>query len=84
MRNYKNIRQQPYIYGFSVQGFFVFAVGTIISLLIFITGFSFIKFIIAAILILIFYGIGKFLLSNSELIQKLFDNKLPKKYSKYE
>ena len=84
MKNYKNIRQQPYIYGFSVKGFFVFAIGSIISLLLFITGFSITKFVLSGVLIIIFYVIGKLFLSNSELVNKFMDNKLPKKYSDYE
>ena len=84
MKNYKNMRQQPYIYGFSVRGFFVFAIGSIISLMIFITGFTFTKFIVSGILIIIFYVVGKLFLSNSELLNKFMDNKLPKKYSDYE
>lgn len=84
MKNYKNIRQQPYIYGFSVKGFFVFAIGSIISLLLFITGFSFTKFIFSGVLIIVFYIVGKLFLSNSELVNKFMDNKLPKKYSDYE
>jgi hypothetical protein len=84
MKNFKNMRQQPYIYGFSVKGFFFFSIGLIVSLMIFITGFAFTKFILSGLFIIIFYIIGKFLLSNSALLNKLLDNKLPKKYSDYE
>ena len=82
--NYKNIRQKPYIYGFSVKGFFFAVGGSIISLLILITGFSLIKIIIAGIGIFISYIVGRVFLTDSELLNKLIDNKLPKKHSEYE
>jgi hypothetical protein len=84
MKNYKNIRQEPFLFGFNVKPFFVFILGSILGLMSFISGFSFIKLMITVIYILILYAICKYVLSNQKLINKIMDNKLPKEYSEYE
>jgi hypothetical protein len=84
LKNYKNIRQKPYIYGFSVKGFFFAVGGSILSLLVLITGFNLVKIIIAGLGVLISYLVGRILLTDSEFLNKLIDNKLPKKHSEYE
>ena len=84
MKNYKKIRQTPYIYGFSIIGFFVFAVGLIIGLLGFMGGFSGLKLILVTIYIILLFIVSKLVLSNKKFIAKMTDNKLPTKYSEYE
>jgi hypothetical protein len=84
MKNYKNIRQKPYIYGFSVVGFFSFAIGGICALMSFMSGFSFLKIITVIIFIGLLYIFSKYILSNKEFASRIFDNKLPNKYSEYE
>ena len=84
MKNYKKIRQKPYIYGFSIVGFFAFAIGGVCVLLSFMSGFSLAKFIIVGILIMILFLFSKHVLSSPVVLSKIFDNKLPKKYSEYE
>lgn len=84
MKNYKKIRQEPYIYGFTILGFISFTIMTVLCLLILLIGFSFLNMIICFILIGISYLICRHVLSNDKVNSYLFDNKLPKKYSKYE
>lgn len=84
MKNYKNIRKEPYLYGFTVKAFFVFVIGTTLGLFSFISGFSFIKLILTIVYVLILYSVCKFVLSNDKLINSFLDNKLPKSYSDYE
>ena len=84
MKNYKKIRQKPYIYGFSVAGFFVFAVGGIFGLLSFMSGFSLLKMIGVVVFLGLLYIFSRYIISNKEITSKFFDNKLPNKYSEYE
>jgi hypothetical protein len=84
MRNYKKIRQTPYIYGFSIIGFFTFAIGAIIGLLAFMGGFSLLKLILVSIYMVVLFVVSKLVLSNKTFIAKMTDNVLPKKYSEYE
>lgn len=84
MRNYKKIRQKPYLYGFTTIGFIFFTVTSVLSLLTILTGISFLKVIITLVLLAISYAISKFVISNPKIEASLFDNKLPKKYSRYE
>lgn len=84
MKNYKNIRRKPYIYGFTITGFFTFAIGGICLILSFMNGFTFNKLVIVLILLFILFLISKYILSNPAFISKILDNKLPKKYSEYE
>ncbi len=84
MKNYKKIRQTPYIYGFSIIGFFTFAIGLIIGLLAFMGGFSVLKLILVSIYFVLLFVVSKLVLSNKSFIAKMTDNKLPTKYSEYE
>ncbi len=84
MRNYKKIRQEPYIYGFTMVGFMVFTITSIACLLSLIFGFTGLKCIIVLILVGIDYLACKYLISSPKIQSYLFDNKLPKKYSHYE
>lgn len=84
MKNYKKIRQEPYMYGFTMVGFIAFSITTILSLLTLLMGFSFVRCVISLILIGVSYLVCKYLLSSDKVTAFLFDNKLPKKYSQYE
>lgn len=84
MKNYKNIRKEPYLYGFTVKAFFAFVIGSILGLFSFMTGFSFVKLILVLSWIFLLYAVCKFILSNEVLINRFMDNKLPKNYSDYE
>lgn len=84
MKNYKNIRSEPYLYGFTISAFFAFVIGSILCLMSFIGGFSLVKFIVVMVLLLVLYAFCKYVLSNKNLINRLMDNKLPKKHSEYE
>ena len=84
MKDYKKIRQKPYIYGFTIIGFVFFVVTSILSLLTILTGISILKVIICLILLAISFAVSKFIISNEKVESYLFDNKLPKKYTKYE
>lgn len=84
MKNYKHIRKEPFLYGFTVKAFFAFVIGLIVGLMSFISGFSFTKLIVFLFFVLILYAVCKFILSNETLINRFLDNKLPKKYSDYE
>lgn len=84
MINYKNIRKEPFLFGFTVKAFFVFVIGIIIGLISFINGFTAIKAIVFLVFALILYAVCKFVLSNTALINRFMDNKLPKSYTDYE
>jgi hypothetical protein len=84
MKHYKKIKVKPYIYGFTILGFFGFAIGTILALLSFIIGFTFIKLVFVLVWELILYLVMKYVISNDKLMNSIFDEKLPKTYSKYE
>jgi phosphotransferase system glucose/maltose/N-acetylglucosamine-specific IIC component len=84
MKNYRNIRQEPYLFGFNVKAFFFFVLGSIMALMSFMAGFSFAKMLIVSVLILLLYGFCKYVLSNDKFISKIMDNKLPKQFSEYE
>ncbi len=84
MRNYKKIRQKPYIYGFSLVGFFAFLAITVLLMLILLSGFSLIKYLIVFILIGLNYLFCRHVLSSEKVQQKIFDKNLPKNYSIYE
>jgi hypothetical protein len=84
MKNYRKIRQEPYIYGFTMFGFIVFSATSVLCILSLLTGFTGVKCMVIMILIGLSFLICKNVLSNKDLIAKYFDNKLPKKYSKYE
>jgi len=84
MKNYKNIRKEPYLYGFTVKAFFVFVFGIVFGLFSFISGFTIAKFIGFIIYGFGLYAICKYILSNTSLLARYFDNNLPKSYSDYE
>lgn len=84
MKNYRHIRKNPYIYGFSITGFFVFLIISVLLLISFTLGITLTKFIIILFLIGLTYGICKYVVSDEKLLSKAFDLKLPKKYSQYE
>ena len=84
MKNYKNIRQKPYIYGFTVVGFFTFAIGGIMGFLSLLGGFSFFKLVGIGIYTGVLFLVSKYVISNKELINKFFDKTLQNKYSEYE
>jgi len=84
VKNYKNIRRKPYLYGFTVKAFFAFVIGIIIGLFTFSTGFSFGKFGLFLIWSLLLYAVCKYVFSNDNIVNRFLDNKLPTSYSDYE
>jgi len=84
MKNYRHIRKKPYIYGFSITGFFVFLTISVGLLISFTLGITLIKFIIIAFVIALSYILCRYVLSDEKLLSKAFDKKLPKRYSTYE
>ena len=81
IRNYKNIRRKPELFGFSPNAFYLFVAIAGISLLTLTTGFSWTKLIV----ILIFNGISlvftKVVVSNDKLMKKIFNEKFPTEIS---
>lgn len=81
IKNFKGYRKKPLIYGMNTLGFFLFVGISLISLLSFLGGFTLYKIIVVAIVIGISYLVAVALSSNDAIINFLFDDKLPKKYS---
>lgn len=77
IRNYKNIRRKPTIYGFTPNAFYIFTGLTLLSLLTLSSGFSFRKLIGVLVFIVIVYILTKLVLSNDKLLKKLLDEKFP-------
>ena len=84
MRNYKKIRQQPYIYGFTLIAFLLFIIIGVGAILTLLMGFSLLKCIVIVILIGINFLFCRHVLSSDKVQEMIFDKKLPKKYSIYE
>lgn len=84
MKNYKNIRKKPYLYGFTVKAFLVFVGGLLFSLLSFMSGFTFLKLVVVLLSDFLLLLVCKFVFSNDKIINRFMDNKLPKNYSDYE
>lgn len=81
IRNYKNLRSQPYIYGFSPTGFYVFVGIGLLTLFSFTTGFSIIKIIIVAGINLISFIYTKYFMNDNALTKYLLNDKFPKEIS---
>ena len=81
IRNYKNIRRKPEIYGFTPNGFYTFVAVAILSLAIFFGGFTLFKLIIVAIINGISIVFTKLIMSNDNLLKRLFNEKFPKEIS---
>lgn len=81
IRNYKNIRREPQIHGFSPNAFYLFIAALLVSLMVLTTGFSWIK----VICILVFNAINlvftKLIMSNENFIRKFLNEKFPKEIS---
>ena len=73
IRNYKNIRRKPEIYGFTPNGFYTFVAIAILSLAIFFGGFTLFKLIIVAIINGISIVFTKLIMSNDNLLKRLFN-----------
>lgn len=84
MKNYKKIRQKPYIYGLTLLGLIVFIAIIAVCAITLIFRFSVLNGIVILIVIGISFLFCKHILSDKKFESMIFDNKLPKKYSKYE
>lgn len=83
MRKFKNLRgyrQKPTIYGLNTTGFIVTSIISILSLLTFLSGVSVKKIFIVLSLVIATFLIS-LLLSKKEIIESLFDETLPKRFS---
>lgn len=78
IRNYKNIRRKPYVYGFTVNGFLIFIGIAVCALFAFATGFTINKIIIVAVVISLDYIVCKLIISNPTMLDRLFNEKFPK------
>lgn len=81
IRNYKNIRRKPQIHGFSPNAFYLFVGIAGVSLMTLTTGFSWIKIIIILIINALSLVFTKLIVSNDQLMKKLFNEKFPKELS---
>ncbi len=81
IRNYKSIRRKPQIHGFSPNAFYLFVGIAGVSLLTLTTGFSWVKIIILLIINGLSLVFTKLIVSNDQLMKKLFNEKFPKELS---
>lgn len=77
IRNYKNIRRKPYIWGFSYSNFLIFCGVSLLFSFILFTGFSFLKLGIVVGLIFLAYVVLKIVLSDN-VLDRMFSEKFPK------
>ncbi|UTG66818.1 hypothetical protein J2O02_18300 (plasmid) [Elizabethkingia anophelis] len=77
IRNYKNIRRKPYIWGFSYNNFLIFSAVSLLSTFILFSGITIVKCIVVATIILIAYILLKIVFSDN-ILDKLFNEKFPK------
>lgn len=81
IRNYKNIRRKPEIHGFSPNAFYLFVVIAGVSLLTLTAGFSWVKIICILIINSLSLVFTKLVVSNEQLMKKIFNEKFPKEIS---
>lgn len=81
IRNYKNIRRKPEIHGFSPNAFYLFVVIVGVSLLTLTAGFSWVKIICILIINSLSLVFTKLVVSNEQLMKKIFNEKFPKEIS---
>ena len=81
VKNMKGYRQKPTIYGLNTLGFLVTTIVSLFSILSFLSGISLFKVILVAIVIAVTYFTSLVLSANKTIIEWLFDEKLPEKFS---
>jgi len=81
VKNLKGYRQKPTIYGLNTIGFLVTTIVSLFSILSFLSGISLFKVILVAIVIAVTYFTSLVLSANKTIIEWLFDEKLPEKFS---
>ena len=77
IRNYKNIRMQPLIFGFTFQSAIIFVIIALFSLFSFATGFTLNKVIVIGIINLISFLVCKYILGEVNVFDNLFNQKFP-------
>jgi len=77
IKNYRSIRTQPLIFGFSFQSAIIFAIVVLFTMSLFITGFTTYKTILACVIIFIAFIVCKYILGEENVFERLFDQKFP-------
>lgn len=81
IRNYKNIRRKPELFGFSPNAFYLFVGVLAVSLMTLTTGFSWLKILIIICINVINLIFTKLIVSNDHLMRKVFNEKFPSQIS---
>lgn|GEM_PF-2792295 len=81
IRNYKNIRRKPQIWGFTPEAFYLAMGIAIVSLVILATTFTWTKLIIVAVINLCSVILTKIFMSNNDFLRKMLDEKFPDEIS---
>lgn len=81
IRNYKNIRRKPQIWGFTPTGFYIFIAVASITLFSFAISFSFMQLIVVLIINVMSLIATRLLISNEQLVQKFLNEKFPSEIS---
>lgn len=81
IRNYKNIRRKPQIHGFTPNAFYLFIAIAGLSLMVLITGFSWIKIVCILIINSLSLIFTKLIMSNDQLLKKFLNDKFPTEIS---
>ena len=77
IKNYKNIRSTPLIFGFSFQSAIIFGIIALLSLSLFMSGFTIKKTIFVGVVNLISFLVCKYVFGEHNVFDSLFNQKFP-------
>lgn len=81
IRNYKNIRRKPQIWGFTPTGFYIFVGIAALSLFSFAVSFSLVHLIIVVAINVLSLIVTKLFISNEHMMKRLLNEKFPTEIS---
>lgn len=83
IKNYKNIRTVPLLFGFSFQSAIIFCIILFFTLTPFISGFTIRKGVIILIINILSFLLCKFIFGEQNIIAPLFNKKFPKEINDF-
>ncbi len=81
IRNYKNIRRKPKIFGFTPMSFIIFCMVALLSLSLFLVGFSWVKLLIVIFINFISLIVNRIVMGEDNPVSSMFDEKFPEEIS---
>jgi hypothetical protein len=83
IRNFRNIRRKPQLFGFTYNNFLIFCAIALLGSFILFNGITFKKIIIYAIILLIGFIATRYLIGAESLLNKAMNEKFPKEINDF-